>query len=195
MSISLFCEHLLIPLVPWLAGVVAGGVLGWACALGARRRFSTRPGLRAASMLLPWRTVAVALPPLSPYGVTLVGLGTTAGAVVVGLFVFLLAVPSTVVTLLEQWYPSPLVARLIAKARMLATGSVAVAAVTPPVTGSGGAGVLILEGMQLLDYAQMISGFSIVVLLSLAVDLLLGALQVAVLGTTKTQPVQSPVGS
>jgi hypothetical protein len=174
---SIFSEHLLISLAPWLPGVVVGGVLGYACALVARKLFSTRPGLHRVSVLVPWRTVAVTLPLLSPLVVVFVGAGTMAGAVMVGLFVFLFALPLTVITLLEQWYPSPLVVRLIARARTLATASVAVAAVGPPLVGSGGAGVLIFEGMRLLDYAQMLRGFAIVVLLALAVDVLLGALQ------------------
>jgi ABC-type nitrate/sulfonate/bicarbonate transport system permease component len=174
---SIVREHLLVSLAPWLAGVVVGGVLGYACTLVARRLFSTRPGWRRTSMLLPWRTVAVTLPLLSPLIVVFVGLGTMAGAVMVGLFVFLFALPLTVITLLEQWYPWPLVVRLIARARTLATASVAVAAVGPPSVGSGGAGVLIFGGMGLLDYPQMLRGFSIVVLLALMVDVLLGALQ------------------
>jgi len=178
MNVSIFGEHLLISLVPWLAGVVVGGGLGYACALVARRLFSTLPGLRRASMLLPWRTIVVTLPLLSPFVTILVGLGRVAGAVMVGLFVFLFALPFTVVALLEQWYPSPLVVRLIAGARTLATASVAVAAVGPPLAGSGGAGVLIFQqGMLLLDYPQMLKGFGIVVLLALMIDILLGILQ------------------
>jgi ABC-type proline/glycine betaine transport system permease subunit len=178
MNVSTFGEHLLISLVPWLAGATVGGGLGYACALVARRLFSTFPGLRKASMLLPWRTAAVTLPLLSPLVVILVGLGVVAGATMVGLFVLLFALPFTVVALLEQWYPSPLAVRLIAGARTLATASVAVAAVGPPVAGSGGAGVLIFQqGMRLLDYSQMLMGFSIVVFLALMIDVLLGALQ------------------
>jgi hypothetical protein len=178
MNVSTFGEHLLISLVPWFAGAIIGGGLGYACALVARRLVSTFPGLRKASMLLPWRTVSVTLPLLSPLVVIPVGLGVVAGAAMVGLFVLLFALPFTVVALLEQWYPSPLAVRLIAGARTLATASVAVAAVGPPVAGSGGAGVLIFQqGMRLLDYSQMLMGFSIVVLVALAIDLLLGALQ------------------
>jgi len=178
MNVSIFGEHLLISLVPWLAGVVVGGGLGYACALVARRLFSTLPGLRRASTLLPWRTVVVTLPLLSPLVTVLIGLGRVAGAAMVGLFVFLFALPFTVVALLEQWYPSPLVVRLIAGARTLATASVAVAAVGPPLAGSGGAGVLIFQqGMLLLDYPQMLRGFAIVVLLALMIDILLGVLQ------------------
>jgi hypothetical protein len=74
-----------------------------------------------------------------------VGLGIVAGAVMVGLFVLLFALPFTVVALLEQWYPSPLAVRLIAGARTLATASVAVAAVGPPGVGGGGTGDLIFQ--------------------------------------------------
>jgi ABC-type nitrate/sulfonate/bicarbonate transport system permease component len=177
MSVSILGEHLLISLVPWLAGIIVGGVLGYVCALVAHRLFSTHPGLYRVSVLVPWRTVAVTLPLLSPLIVIYIGLGTVTGAVMVGLFVFLFALPSTVVTLLEHWCPSPLVVRFIARARTLAAASVAVAAIGPPLVGSGGAGVLIFEGMRLLDYAQMLRGFAIVVLLSLMIDVLLGALQ------------------
>jgi ABC-type proline/glycine betaine transport system permease subunit len=99
--------------------------------------------------------------------------------------VFLFALPFTVVTLLEHGYPSPLIVRFIARARTLATASVAVAAVGPPVAGSGGAGVLIFQGMRLLDYAQMLRGFSIVVLLALMFDVLLGVLQLLFARTSR----------
>jgi hypothetical protein len=191
MNVSTFGEHLLISLVPWLAGVVVGGGLGYVCALVARRLFSTFPGLRKASMLLPWRTVSVTLPLLSPLVVIPVGLGIVAGAVMVGLFVLLFALPFTMAILLEQWYPSPLVVRFIARARTLATASVAVAAIGPPMAGGGGAGVLIFQqGMRLLDYAQMFRGFSTVVFLALTIDVLLGVLQLLFARTSKSQPVQ-----
>jgi hypothetical protein len=188
MNVSTFGEHLLISLVPWLAGVVVGGGLGYVCALVARRLFSTFPGLRKASMLLPWRTVSVTLPLLSPLVVIPVGLGIVAGAVMVGLFVLLFALPFTMAILLEQWYPSPLVVRFIARARTLATASVAVAAIGPPMAGGGGAGVLIFQqGMRLLDYAQMFRGFSTVVFLALMIDVLLGVLQLLFSRTSKSQ--------
>ena len=194
MEISVVGEHLLISLVPWLAGVVVGGALGYACALVARSLFSTLPGLRRASILLPWRTVAVslALVVLSPFVPVLVGLGTVAGATMVALFVLVFALPFTVVTLLEHWCPSPLAVRLIAGSRILATASVAVAAFTALVAGSGGAGALIYEGMRLLDHAQVLRGFSIVVVLALIVDILLGTLQLQFARTsTRAQPAQS----
>ena len=195
--IDIFLDHLLISLVPWLAGMVVGGGLGYACALVARSLFSTLPGLRRASMLLPWRTVAVTLALValvSPIIVVRVGLGRVAGMISVGIFVFVFALPFTIGTLLEHWYPSPLVVRLITGARTLATASVAVA-IAGRLTGSGGAGALIFQGMRLLDYPQMLRGFLLVVLLALVIDVLLGALQLLFFRTSrKAQPVQSAIG-
>ena len=194
MKLSVIGQHLLISLLPWLAGVLVGGGLGYACALVVRSLFSTLPGLRRASILLPWRTVIVtlALGVLSPLVPVLIGLGTVAGAAIVALFVFLFAFPFTVATLLEHWYPSPLVVRLIAGSRILATASVAVAAFTAVLVGSGGAGALIFEGWRLLDRAQVLRGFSIVVVLALIIDVLLGALQLLFARTsTGAQPAQS----
>lgn len=187
-------QHFLISLVPWLAGVIVGGGFGYVCALVAHSLFSAFPGLRRPSMLLPWRTVAVTLPLLSPVVPVFVGLGMVAGGVMVGLFVFLFALPFTVVTLLDHWYASPVLMRLIGGARTLATGSVAVAAVTTVVGGGGGAGWLIFEGMQLLDYPAMLRGFSIVFLLALMSDILLGALQLLLsLTSRKAQPIEGAV--
>lgn len=191
---AILAEHLLISLVPWFAGVIVGGGLGYACALAARNLFSALPGLRRPSMLLPWRTVAVTLPLLSPFAPVVLGLGRVAGGAIVGLFVFLFALPFTVITLIEHWYPSPLVVRLIAGARTLATASVTVAAVTTMVAGCGGAGVLIFEGMKLWDYSAVLRGFSIVFLLALMIDLLLGALQLLLsLTSRRAQAIEGAV--
>jgi len=195
--INIFLDHLLISLVPWLAGIVVGGGLGYACALVARSLFSALPRLRRVSMLLPWRTVAVTLALValvSPIIVIRVGLGRVAGTISVGIFVFVFALPFTVGTLLEHWYPSPLVVRLITGARTLATASVAVA-IVGRLAGSGGAGALIFQGMRLLDYPQMFRGFSIVALLALIIDVLLGALQLLFSRTSReSQSMQSAIG-
>jgi ABC-type proline/glycine betaine transport system permease subunit len=181
MSISILWvlrEHLLISLVPWLVGVIAGGSLGYACALTARSLFSAFPSLRSVSMLLPWRVFAVTVPLLSPLIPVVLGLGTLAGATMVALLVLLVALPFTASTLLEHWYPSPLGVRLISGFRSLAAASVAVGTWIPMVAGSGGAGVLIFrEGWQLLDYSLVLRGLCVVALLALVADVLLGVLQ------------------
>jgi hypothetical protein len=181
MSVSVLAvlvEHSLISLAPWLVGVVLGGGLGYACALAARVLICALPGLRSASMLLPWRTFAVAVPLLSPLIPVVLGLGTLAGATMVALFVLLVSLPFTASTLLEHWYPSPLGVRLISGFRSLAAASVAVGTWIPMVAGSGGAGVLIFrEGWQLLDYSLVLRGLCVVALLALVADVLLGVLQ------------------
>jgi ABC-type proline/glycine betaine transport system permease subunit len=138
-------------------------------------------------MLLPWRTVAVTLSLLSFYTPVLVGLGTVAGAIIVGLFVFVFALPFTVTVLLEHWYPSPLGVRLIAGARTLAVASVAVA-LAAFFVGGGGAGWLVMQGISVSDYSQVFEGLSIVVLLALTFDIALGALQVAFAQPPKIYP-------
>lgn len=144
-------------------------------------------------MLLPWRTavVSLALAMLSPLVPILVGFGTLAAATMVALFVLVLALPFTVVTLLELWRPSPLAVRLIAGSRILATASVAVAAFAPMVRSIGGVGAVIYEAMRLLDYPQVLTGSLIVVVLALIIDILLGALQFLFARTsTKAEAVQ-----
>jgi hypothetical protein len=139
--------------------------------------FSRYPIWRRPSLLLPWRTGALGLPLLSPWIATRVGLGALAAGTVVGLFVFLLALPVTVAIRLEKRYPSPPAARFVAWIRTLAAAPLTVAAVVAPTVGGGGAGPLILEGMRALDYGQVFEGFAVVVILALMIDLVLGTLQ------------------
>jgi ABC-type proline/glycine betaine transport system permease subunit len=174
---SVLTQHLLISLLPWLVGVIIAGGLGTVWAPAARSLFSRLPALQSASMLLPWRTVALSLSLLSPLVVMRVGLGAVAAGIVVGLFVFILALPFTVVVRLEEWYASLPIVRFIAWSRTLAVASVVVAAVVAPMVGGGGAGSLIFGGLRALNYTQMVRGFAVVVVLALTIDLVLGALQ------------------
>lgn len=177
MDISVLTQHLLISLLPWLVAVIIAGGLGTVWALAARSVFSRAPAWRSVSLLLPWRTVAVNLPLLSPSVARRVGLGPVAAGIAVGLFVFLFALPLTVVVRLERWHPSPSVARFVAGIRTLAAASVALAAAAAPAVGGGGAGPLILEGMRASDYPEMLGGFLVVIILALMIDLALGTLQ------------------
>lgn len=174
---TMFAQHLLIALLPWLVGVIGGGGLGYACAVVARALFSKRPALRRPLVLVPWRTIAVTLPLLSAFVPAVLGLGMITGMAVVGLFVFSFAFPFTVATLLDRWHPSTLLSHLIAGARTLGTASVVVAAATAMVGGGGGAGAMIFYGMSIPEHGELLIGLSIVVLLAVMVDVLLGGLQ------------------
>jgi hypothetical protein len=81
----------------------------------------------------------VSLPLLTPFVAARVGLGPVAAGIAVGLFVFLFALPLTVVVRLEKGCPAPPLVRFIAGVRTLAAASVAVAAAVAPAVGGGGA--------------------------------------------------------
>ena len=172
-------EHGLISVVGWLIGVVLGGGMGYGCALLMRAVFSSLPRLHKLSALLPWRTVVLGtlLIACSPAVVVPFGLGPTAGLVSVGLAILLLALPFTANVLLEYWNPSLVVVRLIAGARTLATAAVVFTAGIG-LFGGGGLGLIAVQSMRLLDYDTAVDACLIVISLMLALDLLLGALQV-----------------
>jgi len=176
-DVSILIQHVLVSLLPWLIAVLLAAGLGILWASVARSLFSRVSALRRASALLPWRTVAVSLPLLTPFVAARVGLGPTAAGIAVGLFVFLFALPLSVVVRLEKWYPSPPRVRFIGGVRTLAAASVTVAAVAAPTVGGGGAGVLFFEGMRALDHGRVCGGFSAAVILALLIDLALGAAQ------------------
>jgi osmoprotectant transport system permease protein len=174
-------EHLLISLLPLLAGVAVGGGLGAVCALVVRALFSALPGLRKLSILLPWRTILMGLLLLiwTPFIAIRLGIGVATGAVTVGLVMFLLALVFTVAALTEHWHPSPLAIRLLAGARTLAAASGVIAAGAGFV-GGGGIGFLMIQGMNLLQYDLAWKGWLVIVILALVLDLLLGIVQLIV---------------
>lgn len=174
---TIVAQHLLISLLRWLVGITLGGGLGYACALVSRALFSKRPALRRPLMVVPWRTIAVTLPLLSAFVPAVLGLGMVTGMAIVGLFVFSFSFPFTVATLLDHWNPSMLLSHLIGGARTLGTASVVVAAATAVVGRGGGAGAMIFYGMSIPEHGELRVGLSIVVLLALMVDVLLGGLQ------------------
>ena len=178
LSTAAVVAHFLMSTIPWLIGLAAGGGLGALCALGIRAVFAARPGLRWASVLLPWRTLLMGLLLLvwSPFVFVLLGLGSFAGGTVVGASVLLLALAFTAGTLVEHWQPSPLGVRLVAGSRTLAvaSGLVAVGAGT---MGGGGLGGVLLEGARLQQYGLMWQALLVVLALALGLDLLLGVVQ------------------
>lgn len=180
MNPSVIIDHVLISVVSWLVGMIVGGGLGCLCALAAHGLFSVLPVLRKLAMLLPGRTLVVGLLLFvwSPIIPVRIGIGPEAGMIMAGLLMFLLALPFTIVVLLEYWHPSTLVVRLVAGARTLAIASVAVAAAVG-VLGGGGIGQFLIQCMQLLRWNQAFTGWLILVVLALIPDVLLGILQFA----------------
>jgi hypothetical protein len=144
------------------------------------------PWVRSAVMRLPWRTVAVSWPLLAPWLAIPVGLGKVATVGVVACAIFVFAVPLTAMTSLEEYYLAPHWARLVGRARRLATAAVALAAAVSPLLGVGGAGTLIIHGLQTASPAQALAGYLQVLLLSGIIDLLLESARMVAALTSKT---------
>ena len=181
-SAAAVVAHLLITWIPWLIGIAGGGGLGALCALGIRAIFRAMPALRGPSVLLPWRTLLMGLLLVicSPFVVTLLGLGPTAGGVMVGGAVCLLAAAFTATMLVEHGHPSPLGAQLIGGGRTLAMAS-GLIAVGVGLLGGGGLGPIILEAVRLQQYGLMWKGLLLILALALVLDLILGLAQMIAL--------------
>lgn len=161
------------------------------CALTAQKLFSGLPTLRRASILLPWRTMAVTLPlALFDSLVIFFGMGQLPAMAWVALCVFEFFLSFTVNVLLEHPNPAPLPVRLISGARTFAVVSV-VLAIPTTLMGAGGAGALIWRGMSYRDDSLVREGLANIVLLALMPDILLGALQLASYHIPRTRQPQS----
>lgn len=194
MTFQDFAHHLLLSLVPWLVGSTLGGVIGYGIALLIKKLFVSFPGLRGPMVFAPWRTIIMAslLLVYSPLIVVWVGLGSTATLLIVGFFVFLLALPIATGILIEKWYPTCIVVRLAAAARTLATSSIVIT-VAAGIYSAGGLGPIMIEHMRLLEYSSLFSTWLIVAVITLMVDLLLGILQLLLMRSTEKKDLGRPM--
>lgn len=176
MNSSILGQHLFISLVSWLTGMIIGGSLGYLGALAARSIFHNSPELRRPLTLLPWRSIVVALSLISPVIPLWTGLGTTAGILISGLILSVLAMLFTTTLFVARWSNQPFLIQLVSGARTLATAS-SLTAAAAGIVGGGGAGYLIIEGMNLLDRIQYLGGTWTVILVALALDLTIGIVQ------------------
>jgi hypothetical protein len=184
MNSAAFGEHVLISTVSWAVGVVLGGGLGYGCALIARRILTVSASSGRYAILLPWRTIAITLPIFSPFIPVAFGLGAFAGIAMAGLGVFALAFVFTITTLFEYWFPPSLAGRLVIGARSLAVAS-PIITVGVSFLGGGGLGELIWQGAgPRPDYLTL----SMVVLLALVFDVVLGLVQMVLSQTGHIWP-------
>ncbi len=139
MTFQYIAQHLLLSLVPWLVGSTLGCVIGYGIVLLIRTIFIGFPRHRGRMVFTPWRTIIMIslLLVYSPLIVVWVGLGSTATLQMVGFFVFLLALPIAAGILFEKWYPTSVVVRMAAVARILSTSSIVIT-VTAGIYSTGG---------------------------------------------------------
>jgi hypothetical protein len=117
----------------------------------------------------------------TPYPIILFGPGVELGLASMSFLIFALALPFTASLITGYWFPPSLGERLAAGARTLGVASV-VLAITAQQWGAGGAGWLIVSGMREFDYSRMWLGYAIVAGSALIVDLVVGAIQMAIRG-------------
>ncbi len=188
---TVFINHLLLSIVPWVAGGLIGGGLGYLLAL-AIRPLSARPGLYRALRLIPWRTIAFVLVAIAIYAAypvyllgsvlrsAMPGTGFLVDALAsISFAVLAVALPFTTSIIAGYWFPPSLGERLAAGARTLGVASV-VLALTASHWGVNGAGRLIAIGAREFDYSEVGLGYGIVVSVALIVDLVMGLIQMVV---------------
>jgi hypothetical protein len=177
-------DHILISLIGSMTGLVLGGGLGILLVVGLRKLFSGRPQLQELSIFFPWRTLVMGLLVLLGFPVKVVvffgfGLGAQSGMVVVGLIIFLLSITVTTTRLLEHWLPTTIKISLFTWARTLITSSVIIALFLGPFA-LGGLGFSMKQNINLLNDAEVLRIYGIVIAILLTFDLVLGTVQFAV---------------
>jgi hypothetical protein len=199
---TVFLNHLLLSIVPWVAGGLIGGSLGYLIAL-AIRPLQSRAGLYRVLRLLPWRTIAFVLTAMAVYAAypfillgpvlrsAMPGSGFLVHALAsISVAVLALALPFTTSIIAGYWFQPSLGERLVAGARTLGVASV-VLALTAIHWGVQSAGWLIAT-VDPFDYPRaprVWLGYGIVVSVALIVDLVMGVLQMVV-----ARPVEVETG-
>jgi hypothetical protein len=196
MESSLVLEHAWISLFGWLAGVVAGGGLGYLCALALRSVFTAFPKLRKPAVLIPWRTVIMALLLFVSLPVLVImqfGLGAKSGTISVGLSVFLLALVYTTSVLLEHWRADRILYRLISGSRTLATASPVFVSLFGFFVECG-VGSVAIQSLRLFDIETAVRAYFSVILLILIADILLGLVHYLVQASPRLRPTTATTG-
>lgn len=104
------------------------------------------------------------------------GLGARSGMVIVSLIIFLLSITVTTTRLLEYWLPTTIKNTLFAWGRTLITSSVIIALFLGPFA-LGGLGFSMKQNINLLNDAEVLRIYGIVIAILLTFDLVLGAVQ------------------
>jgi hypothetical protein len=196
MEISLVFEHALISMFGWFSGIIAGGGLGYLCALMVHSISTAFPKLRKPAVLLPWRTVIMALLLFISLPVIVImqfGLGAKSGTISVGMTVFLLALVYATSILLEHWHANRILSRLISGARTLATASPIFTALFG-FFGGGGAGSAAIQSLRLFDFETTARAYLSVILLILFADILLGLVHYFIQNSPRLSPTPATPG-
>jgi ABC-type proline/glycine betaine transport system permease subunit len=175
LEMSTFMDHLLIALVAWIGSLVLGGGVGYLMAHLLRRLMSAMPNNRRIIALVPWRTLLFILILIlwSPFLPTRLGIGTQTGMVMVSLTISLVACPMTMSTFLDNWFPQTLHVRLMVVARALLFLAL-FATLGVGLIGGGGAGVYLIQQVNLLEYGKLLQGVLLLGGMALLLDLILG---------------------
>lgn len=197
---SVFLNHVLLSIIPWVAGGLIGGGLGYLLAL-AMRPLGARPGHCRALRLLPWRTIAFVLAAMAVYAAyPFILLGPVLRSVLPGtgflgyalaslsISILALALPFTTSIIAGYWFPPSLGERLAAGARTLGVACV-VLALTAGHWGVHNAGWLIAT-VDPFDYPRaprVWLGYGIVISVALIVDLVMGVIQMAIARPAKAE--------
>lgn len=184
-------EHILLTIIPWLAGIGVGGLLGAITATAAYYLFKSVRVLRKVAILLPWRgivaTLAVII--LMPFIVREIGLGPTAGGLMVGLVLTLLTWGFSVVVLVDNWHPISPVVQMIGLARTLLMAG-EVLAVLVGFVGGGGVGFIAMRGFNLFRMEMVWQNIAVVAVTALVLDIVLGAIHMGVAFIGDRKPVE-----
>lgn len=183
MQLSIILNHLAVSLFPWIVGLLAGGAVGLTFAHMVRVITASGHPPPAWLVLVPWRTLLLALYPAT-WGYLLVrffGIGDATLMAHVGLTIFFLAVPFTAGTLFEYWYPALLATRLMEAARTLAALSLVLGTQGPTAFASGetGVGDELYSALAYFHFQDALYWWLAVVALILFVDLAFGVLEFA----------------
>lgn len=171
LTVSHILVHLGISLVPWGIVTLAGGGLGYLAAILLRRWFQGHPHALEASVLLPWRSIAILIALVmvnTPLMIWYFGLGTLSASIATGVALGVLFVPWITSAFLHSWYPTSPPRKIGAIVR-----TSAILAIVLPVFLQMGVGYFIY---QTSGTPEMIVGYEVVAVMMVGVDLIGGIL-------------------
>ncbi len=208
MSLLPIIEHIWVTLVPGLVGMAAGAVVGQLIARLITRAVTYHPGLRRRLPLVPWRTLLIALYPLTWGELLLVKFfGDASLPISIALTIFILAIPISTGLDLPARQATPSAVRILSTLRTLilltvmwgaAHGGNQIGNLFRFALRALGYDFWIMSGLDLSivfhpDYWQVFQLWSLVVAAVLALDLLFGVVEFQFMSALRDRQAQQAI--
>ena len=186
-TLEIVLSHLIVSLIPFLISIFLGVSIGYFIARLIRNLIRTHPNVMPFLVLLPWRSIASWAALVTIYSPFVMftwlfilhyGLGMVPIGISTGLVLLILIIPWSIDAFLKSAYQPDNIRKIFSIFRLSA-----ILSLTIPTFSEIGMGYFVSRSNSSADFQNMKLGYGTVGVLMVVVDILLGFIQLIILGS------------